>query len=244
MTRLLILPLLLIGTASAQDIHIKKVAFSFSKAHWEKASVAYGLHDAERNRWSAHSGNLMPAGHSFLEIPATTDRFKAFVWTPGCKVKQFDVRVERSEIELQFVCEPLSNITFLGRVKGTDVGGTTISVSYGGMKACRWIEDQMGPVWFVDCLGYQIVGIATAAVATDGRFKMGIPNFSADPTISGDSSSELAFGIHGLKGVFILQPEPSKGVLTKADSIEVGPPYPGEVTFLAVPFENFPVKMR
>lgn len=165
----------------------------------------------------------MHAGHSFVEIPTTTDRFKALVWTPGCQVKQFDVQLASSDIELQFVCDPLNNITFFGRVKGIDVGGTLISASYFGMKTCRWIQDQMGPVWFVDCLGYQIVGIATAAVAPDGTFEMQIPDFAADPIISNDPSSELTFGIHGLKRVFVLQPDPSKAVSTKTMSIKVAP---------------------
>jgi hypothetical protein len=167
------------------------------------------------------------------------------VWTPGCKVKQFDVRVEKADIELQFGCEPLADITFFGRVKGADVAGTKISVSYGGTKTCGWIgEDQTGSLRFIDCIGYQIVGIATAAVTPDGTFKMELPDFSADPIISDDSSSELAFGISGLKGVWLLQPEPTKRLSTKTMSIGVAPSYPGEITFLAVPFDDFPVKMQ
>ena len=67
---------------------------------------------------------------------------------------------------------------------------------------------------------------------------------ASDPIVSSDSTAELEFQISGLNGYFILQPQPSKGIETKTMSIVVAPAYPAEVTFLAVPLSDFPVKMQ
>jgi hypothetical protein len=109
------------------------------------------------------------------------------------------------------------------------------------MATCIWLDDPDGKKtsFCCNCGGPQIWRIASAAVAPDGTFKMELPDFSTDPIVSGDESAELEFRIGGLKEHFILQPQPPRGIETKATSIGVAPSYPSEVTFLAVSFKDF-----
>jgi hypothetical protein len=248
MIRELIVPLLLIGAMSAQDGQALKVRIVFPKGLSEKTSMTYGLHDAVPANSHRYLGVSLHAGHTFVEIPATTDRFRALVWAPGCKMKHFDVPVEKSDVELQFACDPLNTVPFYGRVKGVEVGDSAIiSVSYMAVGTCMWLDGWTAAskgMFCCSCGGPQIWEIATAAVAPDGTFKMELPDFGDDPIVSGDSSAELEFRISGLQGYFILQPQPSKGIETKAVSIGVAPSYPAGVTFLAVPFKDFSVDAR
>jgi hypothetical protein len=87
----------------------------------EKVYVRYGL----RRPSGTYSSQVarMPAGGASFEIPAPTDRFKALVWAPGCNIKEFDVPVEKADIELQFACDPLKTVTLRGRVKYVDIIG-------------------------------------------------------------------------------------------------------------------------
>ena len=243
MIRQLMVPLLLIGAMSTQDGQALKVRIVFPEGLSEKASMTYRLQDAVKANSHRYYGVSLHAGHSFVEIPATTERFRALVWTPGCKMKHFDVPVEKSDIELQFACDPLNTVPFSGRVKGVEVGESAkISASYMAVGTCMWLDGWTAAskeTFCCSCGGPQIWGIATAGVAADGAFKMELPDFGADPIVSGDSSAELEFRISGLKGYFILQPQPAKGIETKAVSIAVAPSYPAEVTLLAVPFKDF-----
>jgi|HubBroStandDraft_4_1064222.scaffolds.fasta_scaffold03035_5 hypothetical protein len=240
MIRQLIVPVMLIGAMSTQDSQVLKVRVIFPEGVTDKASMTYGLHDAIPANSHRYLGVSLRAGHSFVEIPATTERFRALVWAPGCRMKHFDVPVEKSDVELQFACEPLNTVPFYGRVKGVEIGDSAnISVSYMAVGTCMWLDGWTAAskkMFCCSCGGPQIWGIATAAVAADGAFKVELPDFGNDPIVSGDSSAELEFRISGLKGNFILQPQPVKGIETKAVSIGVAPSYPAEVTFLAVQF--------
>jgi hypothetical protein len=88
-----------------------------------------------------------------------------------------------------------------------------------------WLDDPDGKKsgFCCNCGGPQIWRIASAAVAPDGTFKMELPDFGADPIVSGDESAELEFLIGGLKDHFILQPQAAQGIETKAVSIVVAP---------------------
>jgi len=174
-----------------------------------------------------------------FEIPMDKgDRFRAIVWAPGCKIKTFDVAVETSDIGLEFLCDPLKTIPFFGRVKSAEnPESATISVSYDSLGVCLWINDCKDRC-AGSCLGPQIARIATTKVGADGTFRLELPDFSDDPFVA-DSGGELDFGISGLKGHFILKPEPAKGLETRAVSIDVAASYPAEVTFVAVPLEEF-----
>jgi hypothetical protein len=103
-----------------------------------------------------------------------------------------------------------------------------------------WLDDPDSKknMFCCTCGGPQIWGIASAPVAPDGTFKLDLPDFGADPIVSGDGSAELQFRISGLKDHFVLQPQPAKGIETKAISIAVAPSYPEEVTFLAVSLKD------
>jgi len=196
----------------------------------EKVYVRYGL----RKPGGTYSSQVarMPAAGSSLEIPAPTDRFKALVWVPGCKMKEFDVPVEKSDIELQFACDPLKTVTLLGRVKSVDIiGPMTLSVNYSGMISCLWRDDSKSE-WFVSCSGLDIAGIATAEVAPDGSFKIELPDFNNDPIVS-NADRELDFWLSGIKGVPFLVPESSP-----TDTFKVAASYPAEVIFVPLDFKD------
>ena len=242
MIRQVIVPLLLVGAMSAQGSQSLRIGIVFPESLTEKASMTYLRRDAVPGNGRRYYGVTFRADHSFVEVPGTTERFTALVWAPGCKMKHFDVPVEKSNITLQFVCDSLSTVPFRGRVKGTEIGSSAeISVSYTSMATCIWLDDPDGKKtsFCCNCGGPQIWRIASAAVAPDGTFKMELPDFSTDPIVSGDESAELEFRIGGLKEHFILQPQPPRGIETKATSIGVAPSYPSEVTFLAVSFKDF-----
>ncbi len=227
---------------SAQDGQALKIKIVFPEGLTEKASMTYLRRDEEQGHSRRYYGVSFHADRSFVEVPPTTERFTAMVWAPGCKMKHFDAPVEKSDVTLQFACDPLGTVPFYGRVTGVEVGDSAkISVSYAAVGSCMWLDDPDAKknMFCCSCGGPQIWRIASAAVAPDGTFKMELPDFGADPIISADSSAELEFRISGLKGNFILQPQPAKGIETKAVSIRVAPSYPAEVTFLAVSFKDF-----
>lgn len=136
------------------------------------------------------------------------------------------------------MCDPLKTIPFLGRVKSAEnPESATISVSYDSIRICLWIIDCKDRC-AGSCPGPHITRVATTKVEADGTFRVDVPDFREDPFV-GDSDAELDFGISGLKGHFILQPKPAKGIATKTISIGVAQSYPSEVTFVAVPLEQF-----
>jgi hypothetical protein len=174
----------------------------------------------------------MPAGVSSFEIPAATDRFKALVWAPGCKIKEFDVAVEKSDIELQFACDPLKTVTLRGRVKSVDIiGSMTLSVDFSGLIACRW-ADATDLERIISCSGLDIKGLATAEVAPDGSFTIELHDFNNDPIVS-DANRDLDFWLSGIKGMPFLVPESSA-----SNTFEVATSYPAEVIFVPLDFKN------
>jgi hypothetical protein len=229
--------LLLAATMWAQDAQAPKVRILFSEGHLERASMTYGLYQPSGG-YSRHFGVTMPSDASFFEIPAATDRFKALVWAPGCKMKEFDVPVENSDIELEFACDPLKNIPFRGRVKSIDISGSvTISANYMAFGTCVWMDACSTGTCRIHCGGPQIIGISTADVSADGTFNMELPDFSADPIVSGDSSAELEFRLNEAKEILLLRPESSQGT-----TLSVATSYPTEVTFEPVEWRGFPAK--
>jgi hypothetical protein len=247
MVRQVIFPLLLVGAMSAQGSQSLRIGILFPEGLTEKASMTYLRRDAVPGNGHRYYGVTFHADHSFVEVPATTERFTALVWAPGCKMKHFDAPVEKSNITLQFGCDPIDTVSFHGRVKGVEVGDSaTISVSYTSMETCMWLDDPEGKKnsFCCSCGGPQIWQIASAPIAPDGTFKLDLPDFGADPIVSGDGSAELEFRIGGLKDYFILQPQPAKGIETKATSIGVAPSYPSEVTFLAVSLKDYFISSR
>lgn len=224
MIRQIIVPLLLAVAISAEDTPKVRILFP---EHFEKASVAYETRkpdghyiwhvgvsgaDSDPNPYKLLS---MPSGASFFEIPAATGRFKAMVWAPGCRVRVFDVPVESSDVELRFACDPLRNIRFVGRVKFVDnQGSATISVDYAG--TCPWSTD--------GCGGPQFANIASANVAPDGTFNMELPDFNADPVVSGDSGSRFFFTLNEGKRFEHIKPESSEYFW-----VNVASSYPKEV---------------
>jgi hypothetical protein len=196
----------------------------------DKMYVRYGL----RKPSGTYSSQVakMPAGVSSVEIPAPTDRFKALAWAPECKLKEFDVPVEKSDIELQFACDPLKTVTLRGRVKSVDIiGPMTLRVDYSGMIACLWRDDSQSR-WVVSCSGLDIAGIATAAVAPDGSFKIELPDLNNDPIVL-HADRNLDFLLSGIKGMPFLVPES-----TPTNTFKVAASYPSEVIFVPVDFKD------
>jgi len=198
----------------------------------EKVYVRYGLRQP-RGTYPSHVART-PAGVSSVEISAPTDRFKALVWAPGCKMKGFDVPVEEADIELQFACDPLKTVTLRGRVKSVDmIGPMTLSVDYSGMIACLWRDDSKSG-WLVSCSGLDIKGVATAEVAPDGSFEIELPDFNNDPIVS-HARRELDFWLSGIKGMPFLVPESSP-----TNTFKIAGSYPAEVIFVPLDFKDSP----
>ncbi len=230
MLRQLVIPLLMIGAISGQTTQVLKIRIAFPKGHSEKASMTYGLHDPAKDYWNLFNHVSMQPGHTFLEIPAETDRFKALVWAPGCQMKHLDVPVEKSDIELQFTCDPLKTVPFQGRAPGINVGSSPrISVAYVSLETLFWYYD--GKSLMTSTAAPTISEIATAPVSPDGSFKMELPDLGADPIASRESWATLEFRIIGTKGQHLLHPQAAKGIGTRGGEIEVAPSYPVEVTF-------------
>jgi hypothetical protein len=225
--------LLLMAAISAQNAQVPKVRIFFTEGHFERAAITYGIRWPD-GHYSRTFGTSMPAGASFFEIAAATDRFMALVWAPGCKMKEFDVPVGNSDIELHFACDPLKTVTFLGRVKSVDIGGaTTISANYMAFGTCVWM-DAPTDLSVIHCGGPQIVRIGIADVATDGTFRMELPDFSSDPVVSGDSTAEIEFR---LNNTTLLRPESSEG-----SWFGIAASYPARATFVPVEWETPPRK--
>ena len=239
MIRKFMLPVMLSGAMWAQVSQVPTIKIAFPEGHIEKAWVTYGLHDPAENNWHVNYGTSMQAGHTSFEIQAETDRIKALGWAPGCEMKEFDVTVEKSDVQLQFICDPLKTVLFHGRVEGIDVGKTArISVDYQSIEILFWFhEGKEG--WLGSSPMPGIRKIANAAIAPDGRFNLELPDFSADPIVSNYSTAELEFYISGLKDHYILRPRSAKGIETGAMSIGVARSYPAEITFSAVSLRDF-----
>ncbi len=232
MIRQFVISLLMIGAISGQATpEVPKIRIIFPNDHSEMASLTYGLLDAANDDWHLFNRVSMQRGHSFLEILAETDRFKALVWSPGCQMRHFDVPVEKSNIEVQFACDPLKTVPFQGRAPRVDVGGSPrISVAYLSPETLSWFYD-----WkkMLGSFGEPAIsGIATAPVSRDGSFRMELPDLAADPIASRDSWAAFEFRIIGTKGQHLLRPQVAKeieGVIPS--TIQVAPSYPVEVTF-------------
>jgi hypothetical protein len=233
MIRSCMVALVLTAAMLTQGTPAPKVRIVFPEGvHSEKVYVRYGLRKP-RGTYSSQVAR-MPAGWAFVEIPASTDRFKALVWAPGCKMKEFDVPVAKSDTELLFACDPLKTVTLRGRVKSVDIiGAMTLSVDYSGMIACLWRDDSESG-WLGSCSGLDIAAIATAEVAPDGSFKIELPDFNSDPIVS-HAERELDFWLSGIKGIPFLVPESSP-----TNTFKVAASYPSEVIFVPVDFKDSP----
>jgi hypothetical protein len=230
MIRLFMVPLLMIGAISAQSRQVPKIRIYFPEGHSEKATLTYGLHDPAKDYWDLFNRVLVQSGHSFLEIPGETDRFKALGWAPGCQMKHFDVPVEKSDIDLQFACDPLKLVPFHGRVLGVQVKESQrISVAYVSLETLFWHYDWKPMLG--SSAAPEITEIATARVSPDGTFEMQLPDLSADPIASRESWATLEFRITGVRRYQILCPQPANGIRTRGEGIVAAPSYPVEVTF-------------
>lgn len=226
--------LLLIAAALAQDSPAPKVRIVLTEGiQSEKIYVRYGLR--KPSGYYSSEAARMPAGVLSFEIPAPTDRFKALVWVPGCKIEEFDAPIGKSDIDLRYACDPLKTVTLRGRVKSVQsIGPMTVSVDYMGLIACTW-ADATKLMRTYSCSGLDIGGVATAEVAPDGSFEIELPDFSNDP-IALHASHKLAFWLRGVKEVPpFLVPES-----TPRNSFEFAASYPDEVIFVPLDSEDSP----
>jgi hypothetical protein len=222
---------LLITALPAQGSGPVKITFDLPNG-LSDAFLAYEYHGSDGGG-RVFAGGSLHSEHPFVEIPSTSDEFKAQVWIPGCKMQRFSVPIEKSDITLQPVCDSLNTVHFYGRIKGVDVGSSAqIYVSYMSMGLCFWLSrcghkhECVG-----SCPGAQFGKIASGRISPDGTFEVDLPDFASDPIDAG--GGELEFKISGLKDHFFLKPEGIQGV-----EIPVSPSYPSEVTFRAVSLNN------
>jgi hypothetical protein len=221
--------LLLTAAMLAQDSPTPKVRIVLSEGVLsEKVYVRYALRQPGGG-YSQHVARL-PVGYSSFEIPVPTDRFKALVWESGCKLREFDVPVEKADVELPLACDPLKTVTLRGRVKSVhSIGPMTLSVDYMGMIACRWARANPTGLYSGSCSGLDVSGVATAEVAPDGSFEIELPDFNNDP-IASRASHELDFWLRGIKEVPpFLVPE-----LTPRSTFKFAASYPDEVIFVPI----------
>ena len=201
---------------------------------YDKAWVGYGLFGPSGGRRSFDVPK--PSGTSSYEIEAVVDgnavnRFKALVWAPGCKMKEFDVSVGTSNVELAFACEVLKTVTLVGRVQLVDLGGKTgtISVAYDSVGPCLFLSTCTDGCFF-DCMGPAIPKIATGQLKADGTFKIELPDFSADPIASGFRDAGFDFLAHGARWIH-LEPE-AKEFRSSRIGLRVAPSYPSDLLFI------------
>jgi hypothetical protein len=201
---------------------------------YDKVWVGYGLFGPSGGR--RYFDVPRPSGTPSYEVEAVVDgnavnRFKALVWAPGCKMKEFDVSVGTSNVELAFACEALKTVTLVGRVQLVDLGGKTgtISVAYDSVGPCLFLSTCTDGCFF-DCMGPAIPKIATGQLKADGTFKIELPDFSADPIASGFRDAGFDFLAHGARWIH-LEPE-AKEFRSSRIGLRVAPSYPSDLLFV------------
>jgi hypothetical protein len=176
------------------------------------------------------------SGAPFYEIEAVVNgevanRLKALVWAPGCKMKEFDVSLGTSNVELAFACDVLKSVTLAGRV--VDLGGNTgtISVAYDTVGPCLFLDtlDICADGCFFDCMGPPIPNMATAQLKAEGTFKIELPDFSADPIASSFRDAGFDFLVHGTRWTH-LEPESKELPVVEAYNTLSGVPAPAAGT--------------
>jgi hypothetical protein len=236
-------PLLLATAVAAQtaqsssqtDRQLPKVRIVFADGvPYEKVWVGYGLFGPGGGRRSFDVPR--PSGAPFYEVEPVVNgeaanRFKALVWAPGCKMKEFDVSLGTSNVELTFACEALKSVTLVGRVEQVDLGGKsgTISVAYDTVGPCLFLDTCTGGCP-INCVGPPMPGIATAKLEADGAFKIQLPDFSADAIASGYSDAGFRFLVHGTQWVQ-MEPE-SKDFQSPSRGLRIASSYPRGLVFL------------
>jgi hypothetical protein len=237
-------PLLLAAVMVAQTAHSTvqndqrppRVRIVFAEGvPYEKVWVGYGLFGPSGGRryWDVPR----PSGAPFYEIEAVVDgntvnRFKALVWAPGCKMKEFDVSLGISNVELAFSFEKLKSVTVVGRVRQVDQGGKsgTISVDYDTICPCMFLDTCTDNACIINCIGPPIPDIATAKLEPDGSFQIELPDFSADPIASGYLDAGFEFFTPGRQGTH-LEPE-SKDFQSQSIDLRIAPSYPSNLIFV------------
>jgi hypothetical protein len=150
-----------------------------------------------------------------------TDGLKARVWTPGCAMEAFDVPLMDADVEVQFVCDPVTTVPLRGRVVDSP-GSTAIAAQYLGRCISAGIEKREGS----QCL--LPIQVATAKLETDGSFVIDLPDFKADPVVSSDSSATFKFRVRIADGSWrFVKPEGSKD-----PSIAVASSYSEDMRFV------------
>ncbi len=199
---------------------------------YDRVWVGYGLFGPSGGRRFFNVPR--PTGAPFYEIEAlvdgnAVDRFKALVWAPGCKMKEFDVSIGTSNVVLDFTCNKLKGVTLVGRVQQVDLSGNsqTISIAYDTVGPCIFLDTCKGAC-FISCIGPPISHIATANLQADGTFKIELPDFSADPVASRYRDAHFEFSIG--KGIH-LEPE-AKEFRSPSIGLIVASSYPDSLIFV------------
>jgi hypothetical protein len=89
-------------------------------------------------------------------------------------MKHFDVPVEKSDIDLQFACDPLKLLPFHGRVLGVQVKESErISFAYVSLETLFWYYDWKPMLG--SSAAPEITEIATAPVSPDALSRCNCP---------------------------------------------------------------------
>lgn len=185
----------------------------------------------------------IPTGTQFWAIEASVDdeavdRFKALVWAPGCKMKEFDVPVATVNVNLSYPCDELPKLTLVGRLQQVDRGiRSTVSAWYVTSAICPFFVVCKRESCGFSCPATSIPEIANAEVESDGTFRIEVPNFSADPIASSDAELDFSFddivlapGSSNYRHI-PLKPE-SKDYRTDIGGLKVSSSYPGVLVFV------------
>ncbi len=142
-------------------------------------------------------------------------------------MKEFDLQFDGSNGELPFICDELKNVTLAGRVREVDLGGKSgmISAAYDAAWPCTFLTYCKERFCQVSC-AWQGIPIGDAEVEADGTFKIGLPDFSADPIASDGGFS------------FVLRTGKREVIM---DGVRIAPSYPTDLTLVP---HNWQAPMR
>lgn len=225
-----------------------RIDFGNDVSH-KKVWLEYGLYSQNGQNKIGLGGpssnfGLIPTGAPFWEIEASVDgepadRFKALVWAPGCQMKEFDVPVGTSSLNLSFRCDKVPTHCLVGRLKEVDRGiRSEVSVWYTSLALCPFFMVCKQEACGFSCLATSIPEIANAEVESDGTFKIEVTDLSADPIASSDAELQLSFHDivlapgHPNYRYIPLEPE-SQDYRTESGGLKMLRSYSGLVVFVA-----------
>jgi len=200
----------------------------------EKVWAQYVLYGS----FGAHGDAVVRrAGAHVLRISAAVEGTpaglaKIFVWSPGCRIATFDIRLQKSsDVHKSFVCSLLPTVSLVGQIRVSELPSTEqleVRVDY----LASWACDFFG---LADCMVPQIP-LGAANPDEQGVFQIDLPDFSADPISSdpNNNGAELQLVIQGVRTgnlIGFLEPEP-EALRAPGHALKISASYPQNLAFL------------